>query len=87
MTVSCHSLKYGKKSGGQVSLERMRGAPSIPGIGQDGGVVLLRRAAKYKQSAGPQIITSASALARVSSSMIFSNFACEREYWRNWWKP
>lgn len=46
------------------------------GKGTDGGFVVDRRAAKKRQSAGPVIIKSASALLNKSSSRSLSAFAC-----------
>lgn len=71
--------KNALKVWGTVSEERtVGGAPggrTEGGSGILGGVVLDRKAAKYRQSAGPATIMSASALANVSSSRSLSAFA------------
>jgi hypothetical protein len=81
--------KKALKARGTVSEERsvggVPGGRTEGGRGMLGGVVLDRKAAKYKQRAGPETMISASALARVSSSRSLSALACARASVRNLW--
>jgi hypothetical protein len=72
------------KAGGQFSWDRAIGPELLEGLGRgtEGGFVVDLRAAKYKQSAGPVTIKSPSALARRSTSINFSTFACANDFFK-----
>jgi hypothetical protein len=84
-TVLAQTLRKDKNAAGQFSTERSMGgwaagAPGAPdlllrGNGTEGGLVVQRSAAKYKQRAGPEIMRSPSALLSSSGSRSLSTLA------------
>ena len=79
-TFLAQTLRNDVNAGGQFSKDRSVGTEELPwpldlGKGTEGGLVVQRKAAKYKQRAGPVIMTSPSALLNSSSSTSLSTFA------------